>query len=87
MQQNINYQQLTEKWAPLLDHEGSDPIKDAHRRNVTAVLLENQEQMLREENAFQSLTEASPTNSAGTGGFSGSAAASRSCCWFRPCVD
>ena len=71
MQQNINYQQLTEKWAPLLDHEGSDPIKDSHRRNVTAVLLENQEQMLREENAFQSLTEASPTNSAGTGGFTG----------------
>ena len=52
MQQNINYQALTEKWAPLLDHEGSEKIKDAHRRNVTAVLLENQEQMLREENAF-----------------------------------
>ena len=61
MQQNINYQQLTEKWAPLLDHEGSEAIKDQHRRNVTAVLLENQEQMLREENNFQSLTEASPT--------------------------
>jgi len=70
MQQNINYQQLTEKWAPLLDHEGSGAIKDSHRRNVTAVLLENQEQMLREENSF--LSEASPTNSAGTGGFSGS---------------
>ena len=84
MQQNINYQQLTEKWAPLLDHEGSDPIKDAHRRNVTAVLLENQEQMLREENAFQSLTEASPTNSAGTGGFSGSAAAAGPVAGFDP---
>jgi hypothetical protein len=70
MQQNINYQQLTEKWAPLLDHEGSGAIKDSHRRNVTAVLLENQEQMLREESSF--LSEASPTNSAGTGGFSGS---------------
>ena len=54
MQQNINYQQLTEKWAPLLDAEGADAIKDLHRRNFTAVLLENQEQMLREENAFQS---------------------------------
>ena len=84
MQQNINYQQLTEKWAPLLDHEGSDPIKDAHRRNVTAVLLENQEQMLREENAFQSLTEASPTNSAGTGGFSGSSAAAGPVAGFDP---
>jgi len=84
MQQNINYQQLTEKWAPLLDHEGSDPIKDAHRRNVTAVLLENQEQMLREENAFQSLTEASPTNSAGTGGFSGSSAPGGPVAGFDP---
>ena len=84
MQQNINYQQLTEKWAPLLDHEGSDPIKDAHRRNVTAVLLENQEQMLREENAFQSLTEASPTNSAGTGGFTGDAAAAGPVAGFDP---
>ena len=79
MQQNINYQALTEKWAPLLDYEGVDAIKDQHRRNVTAVLLENQEQMLREENAFQSLTEASPTNSAGTGGFSGTAAAAGPC--------
>ena len=84
MQQNINYQQLTEKWAPLLDHEGSDPIKDSHRRNVTAVLLENQEQMLREENAFQSLTEASPTNSAGTGGFTGDAAAAGPVAGFDP---
>jgi hypothetical protein len=71
MQQNINYQQLTEKWAPLLDYDGLDNIKDSHRRNVTAVLLENQEQMLKEEASF--LGEASPTNSAGTGGFSGSA--------------
>ena len=84
MQQNINYQQLTEKWAPLLDHEGSDAIKDQHRRNVTAVLLENQEQMLREENAFQSLTEASPTNSAGTGGFTGSAADAGPVAGFDP---
>ena len=84
MQQNINYQQLTEKWAPLLDHEGSDAIKDQHRRNVTAVLLENQEQMLREENNFQSLTEASPTNSAGTGGFSGSAADAGPVAGFDP---
>ena len=38
MQQNINYQALTEKWAPLLDYEGVDKITDAHRRNVTAVL-------------------------------------------------
>jgi len=82
MQQNINYNALTEKWAPLLDFDGVDPIKDQHRRNVTAVLLENQEQMLRENQEF--LGEASPTNSAGTGGFSGSAADAGPVAGFDP---
>jgi hypothetical protein len=45
---------LQEKWAPLLNYEGLDPIKDSHRRAVTAVLLENQEKFLREQNAFAS---------------------------------
>ena len=44
----INQEALQEKWAPLLDADGQDPIKDAHRRMVTAVLLENQEQTLKE---------------------------------------
>ena len=64
---------LQEKWSPLLDYEGLDPIKDAHRRSVTAVLLENQEKFLREEQAFQSginLME-TPTNSANAAGASG----------------
>ena len=38
-----------EKWAPVLDHPELPEIKDAHRRNVTAVVLENQEAALREE--------------------------------------
>jgi len=64
---------LQEKWAPLLNYEGLDPIKDSHRRAVTAVLLENQEKFLREENAFSSgfnLME-TPTNSANAAGASG----------------
>ena len=40
---------LQEKWAPLLNYDGIDPIKDAHRKAVTAQLLENQEIALREE--------------------------------------
>ena len=40
--------------------------------------------MLREENAFQSLTEASPTNSAGTGGFTGSATPAGPVAGFDP---
>jgi len=72
---------LQEKWAPLLDYQGLDPIKDSHRRAVTAVLLENQEKFLREESAFNSggitnLME-SPTNSGNAagaqGGFGGAA--------------
>jgi len=82
MQQQFNYNQLTEKWAPLLDYNGLDPIKDLHRRNVTAALLENQEQMLRENAEF--LGEASPTVSAGTGGFSGSSTASGPVAGFDP---
>ena len=58
-------QVLQEKWGPLLEYEGIDPIKDAHRKAVTAQLLENQEVALREEKEF--LHEAAPTNSVGNG--------------------
>ena len=64
-----NTEALQEKWAPVLDYEGMDPIADSHRRAVTAVLLENQEQTLKEERAF--LSEA-PTNSVGNGGYTSS---------------
>ena len=69
-------EQLQEKWAPLLDYEGLDPIKDSHRRSVTAVLLENQEKFLKEESAFNNginlLDEqVAPTNVANAAGASG----------------
>jgi hypothetical protein len=78
----LNTDYLTEKWSPVLDYEGLDSIKDSHRRAVTAVLLENQERELRESAEF--LGEASPTNSAGTGGFSGSATAGGPVAGFDP---
>jgi hypothetical protein len=66
---------LQEKWAPLLNYEGLDSIKDSHKRAVTAVLLENQEKFLREQSAFETagsfLTE-SPTNAVGNGGYTSS---------------
>jgi hypothetical protein len=72
--QMFNTEQLQEKWSPLLDYEGLDPIKDSHRRAVTAILLENQERSIREEREF--LYE-SPTNNTTSGasyaGLSGSA--------------
>jgi hypothetical protein len=40
---------LKDKWGPVLNCEGMAPIQDDYRRNVTAILLENQEKALREE--------------------------------------
>jgi hypothetical protein len=79
--QMFNAEHLQEKWAPLLNYEGLDQIKDSHRRMVTAVLLENQEKFLREESSF--LSEA-PINSAGTGGFGGGATPSGPVAGFDP---
>jgi hypothetical protein len=78
----FNTEHLTEKWSPILDYDGLDSIKDSHRRAVTAILLENQERELRESAEF--LGEASPTNSAGTGGFTGSSAAGGPVAGFDP---
>ena len=79
----FNAEHLQEKWAPLLEAEGVDKITDPHRKAVTAVLLENQEKFLRDEQSFgqsgsvQDIHEVVPTNSAGSNpaGFSGSAVA------------
>jgi len=57
---------LQAKWDPILAHPDLSPIKDMHRRSVTAVVLENTERALREANQYipQTLTEA-PTNVTG----------------------
>ena len=65
----FNAEHLQEKWDPILNYEGAEAIKDSHRKMVTAVLLENQEKFLREQNNF--LYEASPTNSGNAAGASG----------------
>jgi hypothetical protein len=83
-------EQLQEKWAPLLNYEGLDSIKDSHRRAVTAVLLENQEKFLREQSSFETsgsfLTEAPTmtTNSGANAGFGGLASASGPTAGFDP---
>ena len=71
MYNSANSEYLQEKWAPILEH--GESIQDAHKRAVTAQLLENQEVALSEERAF--LSEA-PTvntdpNATGNAGFSG----------------
>ena len=54
-------EQLESKWSPVLDHEGLPKIKDAYRRAVTAMVLENQEKAMAEESRV--LNESAPTNS------------------------
>ncbi len=63
---------LIKKWQPVLEHNDLPEIKDAHRRSVTATLLENQEKAAKEA-AYGSggyhmpslLGEAAPTNAMG----------------------
>jgi hypothetical protein len=58
-----NIQKLMEKWAPVLEHASLPSIKDLQKKQDTAVLLENQERIQREER--QALFEDAPANSAG----------------------
>ena len=63
---------LEEKWTPILEHSDLEPIQDPYKRKVTAVLLENEEKALREQN----LTE-TPMNALG-GNLGGGAVAGNS---------
>ena len=78
----FNSEHLQEKWNPVLDCDGLDNIKDTYKKAVTAVLLENQEKFLREEAGI--LTEAAPTMSAGTGGFTAGSTATGPVAGFDP---
>ena len=64
IQHQISYDQLVEKWAPVLNEESAGAIKDTHRKAVTAAVLENQEIALKEEGMIHE------TNIAGDGGVS-----------------
>ena len=67
----FNAQALTEKWNPVLSHEGTEPIKDNYKKAVTAVLLENQERFLREERGMINEAGGAAGNVAGAIGASG----------------
>jgi Major capsid protein Gp23 len=59
------------KWAPVLDHPELPKISDPYKRAVTALVLENQENALRQEaGAMQNLWE-SPANAMGVNGNGG----------------
>ena len=59
-----NRQDLVKKWQPILEHDSLPAIKDAHRREVTAILLENQEREMAKQQ--EALFETAPTNSVGS---------------------
>ena len=61
---------LLEKWGPVLEHEGVEPIQDRYKKAVTARLLENQEVALQEERnqaAGNFISEAAAANNIGSG--------------------
>ena len=60
LQENIN-----KKWAPVLDHPDLPEIKDAHRRAVTAICLENVEAQAAQDKQGGMLTEAAPVTDMG----------------------
>jgi hypothetical protein len=62
---NMSHEELIKKWGPVLEHTALPSIKDSHRRIVTAQLLENTENALREGSSYSPssfLSEAAPTN-------------------------
>ena len=72
--------ELQKKWQPVLEHADLEPIKDSHKRAVTATLLENQERSAREQaqgsggyNAPSLLGEAAPVNAMGASSSTASA--------------
>jgi Major capsid protein Gp23 len=67
---NIDRAALLKKWAPILEHEALPSIKDHYRKEVTAVLLENQErEMGKQQEALFETTAANAVGSYGdTGG-------------------
>ena len=61
--EEINQIQLQEKWAPVLDSQDAGKIVDAHKRAVTAVVLENQEKAFAQEKQQLSEVAANATGS------------------------
>jgi len=64
-------QDLMKKWAPILEHTGAPAFKDNYRKEVTAILLENQEKAMSEER--QALWETPAANYGGDSISTGSA--------------
>jgi hypothetical protein len=66
-------EQLERKWQPVLEHDSLSPVKDNYRRAVTSILLENEEQALREDSSIGNAAGANSNLSYGSaaGGLAG----------------
>jgi hypothetical protein len=76
----MSSENLIQKWLPVLEHPDLPAIRDSHRRNVMATLLENQEKSSREDGygsgGYRGVTllgEAAPSNAMGGSGSTASA--------------
>ena len=58
-------QELLQKWGPILESADAPAIKDQYRKEVTAVLLENQEREMGKQ--AEALFETTPANAGGAG--------------------
>lgn len=61
---SIDRKALMEKWNPVLDHPDLPKIRDNYRKEVTAILLENQQREISK--SYEILNENAPANSVGT---------------------
>ena len=78
---------LVAKWGPILEHSSFAPIQSDQKRAITAQILENTERNLREDStavSMSSLLMETPTNAAGTLGFTSSASASGPVAGYDP---
>ena len=62
------YDRLVEKWSPVLNEESAGSVKDAHKRAVTAVVLENTEKALREQGLMETAANAAAAGTVASGG-------------------
>ncbi len=68
----FNSEQLEKKWAPVLEARDAPKFKDNYRRAITAVLLENQEKAMHEENSASNfLNESNTIGGSAIGGGTG----------------
>jgi len=62
-------EELQKKWQPILEHPELEAIKDPYKRSVTALVLENQAQAMRQDRQAlnETASDPGPTNVTGSG--------------------